>query len=534
MAHAPGARVEARWPPRPDGFAPNWPMAGADRRWYAATVESVSGGTAASRYTLRYDAHDGHAEGRAEGVGSDHVRAPAATKPAKKRRRTADAAPAKPLRRCCVPFCHPGAERDAFGLAPPDSFLATVESEGGKQGGIRLKCPCWTLSEGDQRYVIEHLGRVASPDARGGYREGRAESLRCWAEYSGPAQLVVDRGRPDGGYDCSPTRVSKVFMDSRAWGLTITDNDPCIFFGFNYTLCKQHSAVRLAALDGGSLILFGSVGGPKGWQQHGTGVFFLDTLFVVGESAEVSGGVCDREEHGSKFSDVTITKEEWSSFVGAGRIRDSLKDRDVPAATREAWLKLVGSESGACEQKSAAASHPGNELPSGRWPTRGSKGPEVRRVYKGVGFGQRAQHDGMFSFVPSWRGDGLRQRPSLDLDALSALGMSKPKTAKSAGRPWSAALNGQLTGSTDPLQPTQLQAIWKEVAAQVQQQGFGLGCWFAPPPPMPAELAEALEGGVELPEKAAVEMAESDTGRLRSGVQVRQPHSLRKEWSPPF
>ena len=34
--------------------------------------------------------------------------------------------------------------------------------------------------------------------------------------------------------------------------------------------------------------------------------------------------------------------------------------------------------------------------------------------------------------------------------------------------------------------------------------------------------------------KAAVEMAESDTGRLRSGVQVRQPHSLRKGWSPPF
>ena len=56
----------------------------------------------------------------------------------------------------------------------------------------------------------------------------------------------------------------------------------------------------------------------------------------------------------------------------------------------------------------------------------------------------------------------------------------------------------------------------------------------APPPPMPAELASALEGGVELPEKAAVEMAESDTGRLRSGVQVRQPHSLRKDWSPPF
>ena len=51
---------------------------------------------------------------------------------------------------------------------------------------------------------------------------------------------------------------------------------------------------------------------------------------------------------------------------------------------------------------------------------------------------------------------------------------------------------------------------------------------------MPAALASALEAGVELPEKAAVEMAESDTGRLRSGVQVRQPHSLRKEWSPPF
>ena len=97
---------------------------------------------------------------------------------------------------------------------------------------------------------------------------------------------------------------------------------------------------------------------------------------------------------------------------------------------------------------------------------------------------------------------------------------SWPSAKIADGRPWSAALNGQLTGSTDPLQATQLKEIWKEVAAQVQSQGFELGCWFAPPPPMPAELASALEAGVELPEKAAVEMAESDTGRLRSGVQV--------------
>ena len=34
----------------------------------------------------------------------------------------------------------------------------------------------------------------------------------------------------------------------------------------------------------------------------------------VGESAEVASGGCDREEHGSKFSTVTITQEAWSSF----------------------------------------------------------------------------------------------------------------------------------------------------------------------------------------------------------------------------
>ena len=66
--HAVGAAVEARWPPSAGGFDANWPMAGADKAWYAAKVEAVL--LHPLRYTLAYA--DG---GRAEGIGSDHVRA---------------------------------------------------------------------------------------------------------------------------------------------------------------------------------------------------------------------------------------------------------------------------------------------------------------------------------------------------------------------------------------------------------------------------------------------------------------------------
>ena len=66
--HAVGAAVEARWPPSAGGFDANWPMAGADKAWYAAKVEAVT--INPLRYTLAYA--DG---GRAEGIGSDHVRA---------------------------------------------------------------------------------------------------------------------------------------------------------------------------------------------------------------------------------------------------------------------------------------------------------------------------------------------------------------------------------------------------------------------------------------------------------------------------
>jgi hypothetical protein len=433
------------------------------------------------------------------------------------------------LRRCCIPFCHPGAEKAAFGKTPPDSFLAPVKSQTGE---LTLKCPAWTLSEGDQRYVIEHRGRVATVGTDGKVcGERRAETLRCWAEYSGPAQLIENHSKPASGYDNLPTRVSEIFMDPQAWGMSITDNDPCLFFGggFNYTLCKQHSAVRLASLDAGSIVLFGSVGGPKNWQNTGDGKFYLDTVFVVGASAEVSSpSVAKEDDEGAKYSHVCIGEEEWSDFVGEQRIRAALEDRDVPAGTRTAWRQLfeaqaqVSSSAGQKQAAAAVAAHPGaSELPSGRWPTKKSCGPEVGRVYTGVGFADRAEHDGMFSFVPSWRNKGLRQRPTLNLDALSELGMPRPNTKKSAGKPWSAALNGQLTGSAQhSLQPGQLQAIWQEVVAQVLKQDFELGCWFAPPPPAPPSVVEAVEAGVAMSEKAQFEFAESDMKRLHQGMQI--------------
>ena len=514
--HEMKSRVEARWPPSTSGFSPNWEMAsGADRTWYGATVTGVG---ADMTYSLRYD--DG---GQATGVGADHVRAP----------------PAQKRPRACVPFCHPGTEKAAFGISPPDGFLVTLgDAEAAPAAGKRkwhgafegpelvttLKVPAWTLADGDQRYVVEHLGRTVEFSNGVAQRERPAESLRCWAEYSGPAQVVENRGKPGPRYHCEPTRASKIFMDPQAWGLHITDVDPSIFFGFNYTLCKQHSCVKMATLDSGSIILFGSVGGEEGWQKEPRrGKFYLDTVFVTGASAEVSTGKRDKvDDDGNCFSKVIISAAEWSEFVGEGRIRAALEDKDVPAETRAAWRSLFDGPSGPGRQIVAAAgSHPGaSELPSGRWPTKTSHGPEVRRVYKGVGFKERSEYDGMFSFVPAWRADAspaLRQRPTLDLDKLSERGMPWPHS----GKRWPAALNGQLTGAVAPeLSPAKMKEVWDEVVTQVRAQNFEIGSWFSPPPPMPAAIASALEGGVELGAGVTIAMAESDVGALQKGQRL--------------
>ena len=39
--YAVGAAVEARWPPSADGFDANWPMAGADKAWYAVRSQDA-------------------------------------------------------------------------------------------------------------------------------------------------------------------------------------------------------------------------------------------------------------------------------------------------------------------------------------------------------------------------------------------------------------------------------------------------------------------------------------------------------------
>jgi hypothetical protein len=509
------SRVEARWPPSTVGFSPNWKMAsGADTTWYGATVVDLG---ADMTYSLRYD--DG---GEATGVGTNHVRTPQA--------------PKRP--RACVPFCHPGTEKRAFGICPPDGFLVNLDeaAPAGKRKrqevcarpNLTVKVPAWTLEDGDQRYVVEHLGRTVEFNGNGTvWREGPAENLRFWAEYSGPAQVIENRGKPGPGYHCEPTRVSKIFMDPQAWALHITDIDPSIFFGFNYTLCKQHSCVKMAMLDGGSIILFGSVGGEEGWQKEPRqGRFYLDTVFVTGASVEVSTGKRDRVDGGNTFSKVIISESEWSEYVGEERIREALEDKDVPAGTRAAWYSLFDGPSVPRDQKVAmTGSHPGaSELPTGRWPTQGSRGPEVRRVYKGVGFNERGEYDGMFSFVPVWRmdaGPALRQRPTLDLDELSKLGMPWPQS----GKRWPAALNGQLTGAVTPeLSPVQMKMVWDAVVAQVRAQNYEIGSWFSPPPPMPDAIASALEAGVELRPAVTISMAESDVAALKKGQRVIDAH----------
>jgi hypothetical protein len=537
-----GTVVEAQWPPAADGFDANWsryPHA-EGKTWYPGKIVSKGG-----EYSIEYE--DG---GKATGVGQAHVR-PAGTPKQMKRKgpevpcKNEMATPKKQRRvtlLTTVPFCHPGKEKEAFGKKPPDSFLLRGQPAKGAEGESRqFKCPMWALEEGDQRYVISHHGRVVAFDANGSATgEQRVETLRCWAEYSGPAEVVVDHGKPADLLGAPPTRVSEIFMDPAGWGLSITDNDPCLFFGagFNYTLCKQHSRPQLAKLGSGSMLLFGSAGGDKGWQKSGTGKFYLDTVFVVGESVEVSTGGRDVVKDGKTYSNITISDDEWDGFVGKARVLEALKDEGVPPASREAWRKLFAAEAthAASSVASSLASHSTGAgqpwrrgpkaVPLTRWPTENSKGPELRRVFKGQG----PRKDDTFSFVPAWRagdqvGDeptGMRCRPTLDLDRLSSLGMPRPRpTNNNPKAQWAKAVNGQLTGTCDTeIAPSNQRKIWTEIVRQVREQGFEIASWFAPPPPMPPVMKRALDGA-ELSPKAKVTLAESGGNMAGRGTKLK-------------
>ena len=69
QAHAVGARIEAQWPPRPEGFTAHWLLkSDQDCVWYGATVTKVEGAGTDAEYSLLYD--DGS---KATGVGAAHV-----------------------------------------------------------------------------------------------------------------------------------------------------------------------------------------------------------------------------------------------------------------------------------------------------------------------------------------------------------------------------------------------------------------------------------------------------------------------------
>jgi hypothetical protein len=65
-----------------------------------------------------------------------------------------------------------------------------------------------------------------------------------------------------------------------------------------------------------------------------------------------------------------------------------------------------------------------------------------------------------------------------------------------------------------------MKEVWDEVVTQVRAQNFEIGSWFSPPPPMPAAIASALEGGVELGAGVTIAMAESDVGALQKGQRL--------------
>jgi len=404
-----------------------------------------------------------------------------------------------------VIFCHPGVEANAF-------WPELVETEAG-----RLKVPLWATEKGDCRYYFQQQGRTAIFDEGVAVGEAAACDLRFWAEWSGPALVTDENAEHAGSKEAAllkkPMAALQPLADPESWSCVIVDNDPSVLFGFNYTLCKQHSRPEaLTSLPAGSLVLFGSAANGR-TAKGDRGYFVLDTCFVVGEAVEAVGLSSEDVAHGrrgpeTRKSEVCLSDPEWSRMVGRRRIEQAIGSEDVPAATRAAWEQALRDF-----ESAPPLGGGGDRAPAwiGDWPTKGSKGPYLKTLYTGATFAEREHFGGCFSFVPatvSAQG-AFMPRPKIQLSS-TAIGEGKGLDVLCNG------LCSQLVASK-ALGVASTVNLWQSIVDQVREQGFELATWVAPPAPMPPTLQDAIKRGIPIPE---IGLAESDLGAVRPGLRV--------------
>ena len=168
-----------------------------------------------------------------------------------------------------VQFAHPGPEHE------PDS-----KNKDHKSWNTGAHCRKFLVSPGD---CVQRNGHLKTN-----------VDLLFWGEWEPPSDVTPLTSRPD---DLHPRWLHTPYLPAKiptggGSGCSITckkggnlqNTDPYLFENaFKYLICKQGTAkntrrTRLAKLDPGSLILFGSTKGT------GTDAFFqLDTVFVVAD-----------------------------------------------------------------------------------------------------------------------------------------------------------------------------------------------------------------------------------------------------------
>jgi hypothetical protein len=153
---------------------------------------------------------------------------------------------------CAVQFIHPGGEHT------PSLPNGRAWNRGNHRRTF-LRCP----------------GAYLSDDG-----EPVTDDLIFWGEWEPPVRIVTRNPNPDEGFPrfiCEPV----VELPPRFDGQQNTD--PFVFGDrFLYAICQQHTRfgpTGMQSLARGSLILFGS---------YRSGRFYLDTLFVVDESAPLT------------------------------------------------------------------------------------------------------------------------------------------------------------------------------------------------------------------------------------------------------
>lgn len=188
-----------------------------------------------------------------------------------------------------VQFIHPGAE---FPINDRNSNLLNNGSR-----AVR-----WSTEGKHYRRLIKHRGSFVDGDD---VNEGE---LAFWTEWEGPT--VATRFNSPTCRLCAkyyhevqkPTVPQGVGnrANCRAGNGGLLNTDPCVFGRtFKYALCQQHENGVLRSLAENSLILFLS---------RIQGTYYLDTLFVVGESRDYTTGSANNIICSNEYRTLTLDR----------------------------------------------------------------------------------------------------------------------------------------------------------------------------------------------------------------------------------